>query len=69
MTGTNLATNLLAPTLSVLAHVLATLDPALNPVIKPLFAALGLDLCSVDVAALAIFPDPSDCSTTPAIAQ
>ncbi len=70
VTGTNLATNLLAPVLqTLLPGVLATLNTALNPLIKPLLASLGLDISSADVAALSILPSPSDCSTTPTIAQ
>jgi uncharacterized membrane protein len=64
------ATVALAPVLqAALPNVLVTLDVALQPLIRPLFASLGLDLSSVDVGALGIYPNPANCSGTPALAQ
>ena len=64
------ATVALAPVLQLaLPSVLLTLDVALQPLIRPLFAALGLDLSSADIAALGIYPSPSNCSGPPALGQ
>ncbi len=64
------ATAALAPILQgLLPGVLSSLNTALNPVIRPLFAALGLDIASADVAALGIFPDATSCGGHPRLAQ
>ncbi|MEY2425862.1 MAG: hypothetical protein QOI61_1434 [Actinomycetota bacterium] len=70
VTANTPGTVVLAPLLQVaLPTVLVSLDTALQASIRPLFAALGLDIASADVAALGIFPDAQSCGGHPRLAQ